>query len=88
MIAANGGLRRLDSTATCRRDHDRIKTDQCDSLELAGLAHTGEPTPVYVPDAGDEVILDRVRTREGMVVTQRQTRQRPGAHQGNCQVLK
>jgi hypothetical protein len=35
---------------------------------LAGLAHTGEPTPIYVRDAADEAIRDLVRAREYLIV--------------------
>ena len=40
-----------------------------DSLMLAGLAHTGEPTPIYVRDAADEAIRDLVRARAYLIVT-------------------
>ena len=54
---------------------DRIKTDRRDSLKLAGLARAGELTPIYVPDVRDEAMRDLVRSREDVVVMQRQARQ-------------
>ena len=61
---------------TPRRVRDRIKTDRRDSLKLAGLARTGELTPIYVPDVRDEAMRDLVRSREDAVAMQRQARQR------------
>jgi transposase len=47
-----------------RRPGDRVKTDKRDAATLARLARSGDLTPVYVPQAGDEAVRDLARARE------------------------
>ena len=42
---------------------ERIKTDRRDAVLLARLHRAGEPTEVWVPDAGHEAMRDLVRAR-------------------------
>jgi transposase len=42
---------------------DRVKTDRRDALMLAKLHRAGELTPIWIPDAAHEAMLDLVRAR-------------------------
>jgi transposase len=43
---------------------DRVKTDRRDAIALARLMRSGDLSPVYVPEVGDEAIRDLSRARE------------------------
>jgi transposase len=43
---------------------DRVKTNRRDAIQLARLMRSGDLTPVYVPQVGDEAIRDLSRARE------------------------
>ena len=43
---------------------DRVKTHRRDAIQLARLMRSGDLTPVYVPQVGDEAIRDLSRARE------------------------
>jgi hypothetical protein len=51
---------------------DRVKTDRRDAVMLAKLHRTGEPTPIWIPDAAHEAVRDlvRVRATAGRVIVQ------------------
>jgi transposase len=66
----------VSPSMTPRNAADRVKTDRRDAMKLARLARAGELEPIYVPDAADEAMRDRVRAREDAVCMQRQARQR------------
>lgn len=46
-----------------RRAGDRVKTDTRDAVTLARLLRSGDLTPVWVPEVGDEALRDLVRAR-------------------------
>jgi len=46
-----------------RKPGDRVKTDRCDALTLAGLARAAQLTYVTVPDERDEAMRDLSRAR-------------------------
>ena len=47
-----------------KKPGDRVKTDKRDAAKLAKLLKAEELTPIYVPEAEDEAILDLSRARE------------------------
>ena len=46
---------------------DRVKTDRRDAVQLARLMHSGDLTPVSVPQVEDEAIRDLSRAREDAI---------------------
>jgi transposase len=61
---------------TPTRSGDRVKTDKRDARKLARLLRAGELTPVYIPEATDEAILDLCRARSDAVDDRRRSRHR------------
>src|SRR4051812_44033728 len=61
---------------TPRGSGPKLKTDRRDALQLARLHRAGELTPIYVPDAVDEMIRDLTRARSDAVDDLRRAKQR------------
>src|SRR5436309_12655506 len=57
---------------------DRVKTDRRDAEKLARSYRSGDLTPVWVPDAAHEALLDLVRAREAAKKDQLRARHRLG----------
>ena len=50
-----------------KKPGDRVKTNRRDAIKLARLMRSGDLTPVYVPQVGDEAIRDLCRAREDAI---------------------
>ena len=59
-----------------KKSGDRVKTDRRDAAALARLFRSGDLTPVYVPEVGDEAIRDLSRAREDAMLDLRDAKQR------------
>ena len=59
-----------------KKSGDRVKTDRRDAAALARLFRSGDLTPVYVPEVGDEAIWDLSRAREDAMLDLRDAKQR------------
>src|SRR5579859_690612 len=55
---------------------DRVKTDRRDAEKLARCYRAGDLSPVWVPTAAHEALLDLVQAREAAKKDQRRARQR------------
>ncbi|BBO90734.1 IS110 family transposase [Desulfosarcina ovata] len=54
---------------------DQVKNDRRDATNLAKLHHSGDLTPVYVPDETNEALQDLVQTRKDISMTLRKAKQ-------------
>ena len=59
-----------------RKPGDRVKTNRRDAEKLAKSYHSGDLTPVWVPDAEHEALRDLVRAREAAKTDQTRARHR------------
>ena len=58
-----------------KRPGDRVKTNRRDAQSLARLLHSGDLTPVWVPDEAHEAMRDLMRARDAAVKDLRSKRQ-------------